>query len=148
MKLGDDMKSNKIIKIIIIIISICILLLNFNVESYAISKEEMESDSTINGGTGNSSDDPIENPKGYKFFWTTTDTKLKQKAGVILGVVNVVGVVIAVATVALIGIKYMLGSVEEKSEYKKTLIPYLIGAVLVFSGTTIPNIIYLIARSI
>lgn len=142
------MKSNKIIKIIIIIISICILLLNFNVESYAITKEEMESDSTINGGTGNSSDDPIENPKGYKFFGTTTDTKLKQKAGVILGTINVAGVIIAVATVAIIGIKYMLGSVEEKAEYKKTATMYFVGAMLVFGGTTIPNILYQIGSSL
>ncbi len=74
--------------------------------------------------------------------------KLKAKAEIILGVIQVVGVVVSVIMLMAIGIKYMLGSVEEKSEYKKTLIPYLIGAVLVFSGTTIPNIIYLIARSI
>ena len=135
------MKSNKIIKIIIIIISICILLLNFNVESYAITKEEMESDSTINGGTGNSSDDPIENPQGYKFLGTTTDTELKQKAGVILGAINVAGVVIAVVTVAVIGIKYMLGSVEEKAEYKKTMIPYIVGIAFIASASAIVKII-------
>ena len=41
-----------------------------------------------------------------------------------------------------IGIKYMLGSVEEKAKHKQTLMPYLIGAVLVFSETTIPQILY------
>ena len=48
----------------------------------------------------------------------------------------------------IIGIKYMLGSVEEKSEYKKTMIPYLIGAAIVFSGTTLPQIIYQLASNI
>ena len=36
------MKSNKIMKMIVVLMSICIILLNFNVESYAITKEEME----------------------------------------------------------------------------------------------------------
>ena len=42
----------------------------------------------------------------------------------------------------------MIGSVEEKAEYKKTMTTYLIGAILVFSVTTIPNILYQIAQSI
>ena len=66
----------------------------------------------------------------------------------IITLVSTIGSISSVVVLVIIGIKYMLGSVEEKSEYKQTLIPYLIGAVLVFSGTTIPNIIYLIARSI
>lgn len=36
----------------------------------------------------------------------------------------------------------MVGSIEERAEYKKTLFPYLIGAILLFSGTLLPQIIY------
>ena len=36
----------------------------------------------------------------------------------------------------------MIGSVEERAEYKKTLIPYVIGCVLVVSITTIVSFIY------
>ena len=36
----------------------------------------------------------------------------------------------------------MLGSVEEKANYKQTLIPYVIGAFVLFMGSTIPNVIY------
>lgn len=36
----------------------------------------------------------------------------------------------------------MLGSIEEKAQYKKTLLPYLIGAIFVFGATTIPGIVY------
>lgn len=64
------------------------------------------------------------------------------KAGQILGVINIVGIVCSVIVIAAVGIKYMLGSVEEKAEYKKTMTTYMIGAVLLFSGTTIPNAIY------
>ena len=42
----------------------------------------------------------------------------------------------------------MVGSVEEKAEYKESMKPYLIGAVLVFTGTLIPQIIYEFSKGI
>ena len=60
----------------------------------------------------------------------------------IVGIIQIVGVVIAVVVVLVIGIKYLIGSAEEKAEYKKTMIPYLVGAVLVFAGATIVNVVY------
>ena len=62
--------------------------------------------------------------------------------GRIVGIVQVVGVIVAVVIILVIGIKYMLGSAEEKAEYKKTMIPYLVGAVLIFAGSTIVNAVY------
>ena len=53
-----------------------------------------------------------------------------------------VGVILSVIILIVVGIKYMLGSVEEKADYKKSMIPYLIGAFMVFSVTTLPQIIY------
>lgn len=69
-------------------------------------------------------------------------TRLKNMTGKILGVIQIIGTVSSVIVLMLIGIKYMLGSVEEKAEYKKNLVPYLVGAVLLFSGTLIPQLIY------
>ena len=46
----------------------------------------------------------------------------------------------------VIGIKYMMGSAEEKAEYKKTMIPYLIGAVLLFAAVNLATYIYGIAE--
>jgi len=74
--------------------------------------------------------------------------ELKEKTENVLGIVQVIGSVVSVIMLMAIGIKYMLGSVEEKAEYKKTIIPYLIGAALVFSGTTIPQILYQISKNI
>ena len=74
-------------------------------------------------------------------------TKLSSKAESILGVIQVIGTIVSVAMLMVIGIKYLLGSVEERAEYKDTLKPYLIGAFLLFSGTTVPQIIYKIAQS-
>ena len=36
----------------------------------------------------------------------------------------------------------MMGSAEEKAEYKKTLMPYVIGAALVFAASAIAGIIF------
>ena len=41
----------------------------------------------------------------------------------------------------ILGIKYMLGSASEKAEYKKSMLPYIIGAFLLFSASIIVNII-------
>ena len=60
----------------------------------------------------------------------------------IMGVIQVLGVVIAVVVLMVLGIKYMMGSAEEKAEYKKTMIPYLVGAILIFAASTIANVVY------
>ena len=73
--------------------------------------------------------------------------RLVSKAEDILGIIQVVGTVISVIMLMVIGIKYMMGSVEEKAEYKETLKPYLIGAFLLFTGTLIPQIIYKLAQN-
>ena len=78
---------------------------------------------------------------------STGSQKLQNMAEKILGVIQIIGIVVSVMMLIVIGIKYMLGSVEEKAEYKETLKPYLIGAFLVFSVTTIPQIIYKLAQN-
>lgn len=60
----------------------------------------------------------------------------------ILSIIRLLGTVLSVIMLMIIGIKYMLGSVEEKSQYKQTLIPYVIGALLLFAASVIPQIIY------
>lgn len=74
--------------------------------------------------------------------------KLKEKANIIFLVIRSVGMVISVVTLIVIGIKYMIGSVEEKANYKETLLPYLVGAILLFTGSLIPQLIYDIMKKI
>lgn len=62
-------------------------------------------------------------------------------AGRILGVVQVVGTGIALIMIAVIGVKYMITSPQEKAQIKDTLMPYFIGAILLFAGTNILSII-------
>lgn len=62
-------------------------------------------------------------------------------ANKIIGGIRIIGSIVSVIALIIIGMKFMLGSVDEKAEYKKTLKPYLIGAVLVFAITTVIGIV-------
>lgn len=77
-----------------------------------------------------------------------SDGRLESKVSVILTVITNIGMVLAVLMVAIIGVKYMLGSVEEKAEYKKDMIPYLVGACLLFGITVIVKVLQQIGQSI
>ena len=74
--------------------------------------------------------------------------KLQNVGGTIVSILQVVGVVVAIVVIMIIGIKYMMGSAEEKAEYKKVMIPYVIGAVLIFAATTIVNVVYQISQGL
>lgn len=69
-------------------------------------------------------------------------TKVTTIGGKIINIIQVVGIVVAIAVVLIIGVKYMTGSVEQKAEYKKVMIPYIIGAVLLVAGTSIVKVIF------
>lgn len=73
---------------------------------------------------------------------------LEAKAENILGIIRIIGTIVSVVVLMVLGIKYMLGSVEERADYKKSMIPYLIGAAIVFTGTMIPEIIYQFSKNI
>lgn len=60
----------------------------------------------------------------------------------VIGIIQAVGSVIAVVILLVIGIKYMMGSAEEKAEYKKTLLPYVIGAVILLFASNIVGTIF------
>ena len=42
----------------------------------------------------------------------------------------------------------MMGSAEEKAEYKKSMLPYLIGALILFAASTIANVVYQFATGL
>lgn len=60
----------------------------------------------------------------------------------IIGILQVVGIVLSVVVLIVLGIKYMMGSAEEKAEYKKTMMPYIVGAALIFAASALAQVIY------
>lgn len=93
------------------------------------------------------SDLGLGNAEQYKGGQTGLGS-MESKVENILGIIRTVGVVTSVVMLMAIGIKYMLGSTEEKAEYKQTLKPYIIGTFILFTGTIIPEIIYKFAQNI
>ena len=72
-----------------------------------------------------------------------TDTAGIQNIGnQIVTIISTIGSIVSVIVLIVLGIKYMMGSAEEKAEYKKTLLPYIIGAGLVFAASAIAGIIF------
>lgn len=59
----------------------------------------------------------------------------------IITIITTVGSIASVVVLVVLGIKYMMGSAEEKAEYKKTMLPYVIGAILTFGITNILAIV-------
>lgn len=69
-----------------------------------------------------------------------TDDILKL-AGKILGFLQWIALIGGVLIIAVLGIKYMMGSLEEKAEYKKSMIPLIVGIIVVMGATTIANLL-------
>ena len=78
---------------------------------------------------------------------TAKVTGIKTIGNNIVKILQTVGVVLSVIILIVLGIKYMMGSAEEKAEYKKTLMPYIIGAALVFAASAIAGIVFNFANS-
>jgi len=68
--------------------------------------------------------------------------KAGEFAGKILHTVRDIGIILAFVILAVIGLKYVFSSLEEKANYKENAVPYLVGCFLLASATTIPSIIY------
>ncbi len=90
------------------------------------------------------------NPANYqdKIGNVTNATSLRDMGNIIIGIIQFVGSAVSVIALIVIGIKYMMGSLEEKAQYKETMKPYIIGAFLVFGVSNLIGIIASIAESI
>ena len=78
----------------------------------------------------------------YKPTEESVPTEVTNVASTIVSILQVVGTVIAVITLMFLGIKYMAGSAQYRAEYKKSMIPYLIGCVMLFAIVTIISAVY------
>ena len=120
------MKSKQIISILIVLVMILFTFINI---SYAVKTEI--------------------NPNNYKPSIDDSDlTASATKVKPIVSGITTVGIIIAVISLMLIGIRYMIGSVEQKAEYKKTMMPFLIGCLLLFAVSTIVKVVYNMATAL
>ena len=89
-------------------------------------------------------DEIINSTSEYDFRQNVTNGDVGKLTIVsrVLGVIQVIGTIVSVVCLMAIGIKYMVGSAEEKATYKKSMIPYIIGAVILFGSSNLLSILY------
>lgn len=84
----------------------------------------IEQDDNAKPGSGNNSDSLIA------------------MAGKVVGLIRTFAVIAGVILLAFLGVKFMMGSAEEKAEYKKSLIPLAVGVVVVMAATQIAAMVF------
>lgn len=72
---------------------------------------------------------------------TTNESILKDASDFLYNLLLGIGIIVAVIVGVIIGIKFMMGSIEEKAEYKEMLLPYLISCAVVFGAFGIWKIV-------
>ena len=86
--------------------------------------------------------DVSKNPNSWGPKENTVDSTFDNLIAIIATLVSNIGTLVSIISLLLIGIKFMLGSVEERAQYKQTMKPWLIGAILLFGMSKVPTILY------
>ncbi len=110
--------NNKVIKILSSLV-IMIMMISVVGAAYAVTPSQITADPTVQGAD-----------------------EIQTLGKSIVGILQTVGVVLSVVILIIIGIKYMMGSAEEKAEYKKTMMPYIVGAALIFAASVLAQVVY------
>ena len=73
---------------------------------------------------------------------TNATNSISGTAGKLIRIMQTVGIIVGVIVLVVLGIKFMMGSAEEKAEYKKTFIPLIIGAIVLISAFSIAKFLF------
>ena len=125
-------KKISLILILILIISITILN-GQEVKALSISNIIGGADDFVNSGQAQS-----ENALNTQII---TDT-----SNLIYNTFLIVGVCVAVIVGAVLGIQFITGSVEQKVKVKESLIPFIIGCVVIFGAFGIWRLVIVLLR--
>lgn len=69
-------------------------------------------------------------------------TKFVSTAGKIIVLLRNFSIIAGVILIIVLGVKYMMGSVEQKSDYQKSFVPLVIGIILVIGATSIASFLF------
>lgn len=67
---------------------------------------------------------------------------LPQTVGKVIAYIRNASILIGVVIIIILGIKYMLGSVEEKAGYQKSFVPLIVGIIVVMAATSIASFLF------
>lgn len=85
--------------------------------------------------------DGVNQAAGTTDLGTTGDT-LKTKAGTILAYIRNIAAIAGVIIISILGVKYIVGSVEQKAEYKKNFMPLIVGILIVVLAAQIAKMLF------
>ena len=93
--------------------------------------------------------DVTENPAYWSSITSSgSDATFNTMIRNIVKTVRTVGLIVSIVALSCIGVKFMLGSVEEKAQYRKTLFPWFIGAIMVFAISFIPSLVLKVTNNL
>jgi len=73
---------------------------------------------------------------------------IKNVSDTIYSILLTIGIIVAVIIAAVLGVKFMMGTVEQQANIKEQLVPFLIGCVIVFGAFTIWKLVINIMQSL
>lgn len=117
-----------------IILAFVIFLITMNVQ-YQSNAYTYSSDSGIYMA------DLTIDPSQYKPEPQQNTNKMNSIVGTILGTLQVIGAFAIVLGIALVGFQILLGSANDKADGKGKAIGFIIGAIMLFSITTIAKLV-------
>mgnify|MGYP005780660547 FL=1 len=121
----------KIIAILLILIFLICITSSLN---FVYAVEESSEESTVDDIFDQADDFIHQGEEPLSATGGIDETLLSNTTDFLYNLLLAVGIVLAVGVGSVLGIKYMMGSVEEKAEYKQTLVAYLISCVVVFGA--------------
>ena len=121
----------KIIAILLILIFLICIISSLN---FVYAVEESSEESTVDDIFDQADDFIHQGEEQLSATGGIDETLLSNTTDFLYNLLLAVGIVLAVGVGSVLGIKYMMGSVEEKAEYKQTLVAYLISCVVVFGA--------------
>ena len=141
-------------KVIINIILILVLSCSFHIEAFAEiapnagSSGKAESATAESATAGKIVDDATSFlDKGKESESPINGQALKDGSNIMYNVLLILGIAVALIWGLVLGIQFITGSVEQKAKVKDSLIPFIIGCVIIFGAFGIWKIVVSIGAS-
>lgn len=64
----------------------------------------------------------------------TSDEETKEFINILYNTLLTLGVIITIAVGGIMGIKFMIASAEDKAKIKESMVPYVVGSILIFGA--------------
>lgn len=62
--------------------------------------------------------------------------------GNVVGLIQLIGTILAVVMLAILGVKYITASPEGKADYKGSMVPYVVGCIILLLAVNLTSVIF------